>query len=274
MPTKKRYSKIPKNTFDALQMDAGVLLRNFNLEEAGNGGLGFDPDTDIICATTGGITVACTPTFSDFGEDVDNVPLNKLELKHLDSWDCKITTTSISTDVESMRLALGCADVTANGKGVIPRSTLNVSDASDIWWVGDKFNGGLVAVKLLKAIGTTGLSLQTGKNAKGQTSLELTGHANDQDTVPMEFYSLDPVAVTSYSVTQTLTNVTSDYASKTVTAEAALEVNLEADTGYAINSVTVVMGGHNVTSLYYDDGTVSIPSVTGDVTITATAAEV
>ena len=69
----KKFTVIPENTFDELQLDAGVLLTT------------FDPatpvapaDSAIICATTGGINVSCVPTFSDLGEDVDNVPVWQL----------------------------------------------------------------------------------------------------------------------------------------------------------------------------------------------------
>jgi hypothetical protein len=60
-----RFTEIPQDTFEALQLDAGVLTKN------------FDPDNpmlaneDIITATKGGINVSCVPTFSDLGEDVD-----------------------------------------------------------------------------------------------------------------------------------------------------------------------------------------------------------
>lgn len=272
----KRYTVIPTNTFDALQMDAGILLRNFDIEAAASGGKGFDVDKDVICATTGGITVNCTPTFSDFGQDVDNVAADMLELKHLDKWECKISTTSISTDAEGIRLALGCADVSADGKAVIPRSSLKVSDAEDIWWVGDKANNGFVAVRLMKALSTGGLSLKTSKNGKGQTQFELTGHVSleDQETVPMLLYSMDPAEVVSYNVTQNLTHVISSYVSPTVSAGGPLVATLTADSGYAINNVSVVMDGRNVTQLYYSDGEVNIPESTGDITITASAAAV
>ena len=68
-----RYTVIPENAFDGLQVDAGILLKNFNLEAAISGEAGFE-DEDIICATTGGINPSCVPTYSDYAEDVDNAP--------------------------------------------------------------------------------------------------------------------------------------------------------------------------------------------------------
>lgn len=181
-----KFTVIPSSTFDEVQTDAGILLRYFDPT---------DPeaaDEDIICATTGGINPVCTPTFSDMGEDVDNAPNNTMELKHLDGWDCSISTTAIGTSPESIRFALGCADF---GEGdetkIIPRADLKLSDFADIWWVGDRADGGFVAIQLKNALSTGGFSLQTTKNGKGQISLTITGHVsiNDLKTVPMVFYS-------------------------------------------------------------------------------------
>ena len=181
-------TKIPQDTFSELQLDAGVLVKTFTPATPAIA------DENIICATTGGIQVSCVPTYSDFGEDVDNCPNNMKELKHLDSWECKITTNCIGTSLEVIKLSLGAADVTSASFKVTPRRNLEQNDFGDIWWVGDRADGGLVAVKLINALSTGGFSLQTTKNGKGQIALELTGHVsmNAQDTMPMEFYSLDP----------------------------------------------------------------------------------
>lgn len=184
-----RFTAIPQDTFDALQLDAGVLLKNFNPANPV-----APADSDIICATTGGIQANATPTFSDFGEDVDNCPNNMMELKHLDSWDCSLSFTSLGTSVAGIKLALGCADVDdSDGTHVIPRRNLSQGDFSTLWWVGDKANGGFVAVRLRNALSTGGFALQTTKNGKGTTACTLTGHVsiNAQDVVPMDFFSSD-----------------------------------------------------------------------------------
>lgn len=189
-----KFTVIPQDTFDGLQLDAGVLLNT------------FDPatptapdDEDIICATTGGITVACVPTFSDLGEDVDNVPNNMKELKHLDGWDCTMSTTSLGTSPALIKMALGCADIDGTDTSkIVPRADLKQSDFSDIWWVGDRADGGMVAVQLKNALSTGGFSLQTTKNGKGQIALAITGHVSisAQKEVPMVFYSADPTGET------------------------------------------------------------------------------
>lgn len=193
-----RFTKIPQDTFSALQLDAGVLLKTFNPASPSE-----PADSDIICATTGGIAVSCVPTYSDFGEDVDNCPTNTKELKHLDGWECSLSTTSLGTSPELIRLALGAADVT--GDKIEPRRDLDQDDFSDIWWVGDKADGGMVAVKLINGLSTGGFSLQTSKNGKGQIAIEITGHVsiNDQDTIPMVFYATEAPTVTYTQATLT-----------------------------------------------------------------------
>ena len=180
---------IPQNTFEALQVEAGVLLTS------------FDPanpqivDANIICATTGGITVSCKPTYSDMGEDVDNVAPNMMELKHLDSWECSMSTTGLGTSPALIKMSLGAADIDSNDSSkIIPRKDLAQTDFSSIWWVGDRADGGLVACQLLNALSTDGFSLKTSKNGKGNVALTITGHVSlsAQDVVPMIFYSIDP----------------------------------------------------------------------------------
>ena len=180
-----RFSKISQNTFNELQVDAGVLLNQFNPES---------PellDEAIICATTGGINPTCVPTFSDWGEDVDNVPNGMKELMHLDGWETSLAFTALNITAETIRMALGAADVNTETGKITPRMSLDQEkDFTDVWWVGDMSDGGLCAICLKNALSTEGFSLQTTKNGKGQLSVTLGGHVsiNAQDEVPMEFY--------------------------------------------------------------------------------------
>lgn len=183
------FTVITQDAFEELQVDVGVLLKTFNPAQPAT------PTSEtIITATTGGIEANCTPTFSDWGEDVDNCPPNMKELKHLDGWDCKLSTTALGTKPEVIKLALGVADVEAASGKITPRANLEQTDFSDsLWWVGDRADGGLVAIELKNALSTGGFSLKTTKNGKGQHSMEITGHVsiNAQNVVPMVFYSIE-----------------------------------------------------------------------------------
>ena len=48
-----QFTVIPQNTFEGLQLDAGVVVKRFN--PAAPAIL----DEDIVCATTGGINITC-----------------------------------------------------------------------------------------------------------------------------------------------------------------------------------------------------------------------
>lgn len=184
---------IPENTFDDIQMGAGMLLWNFDPENPD----AIDPK-DIICATTGGVEVSCKATFNDLAKDVDNCPNGLLEFQNLSGWECLISTTSLAASAENIQFALGVADIEDKGgyKKIIPRKSLRMSDAKDIWWVGPKANGGAVAACLKNAMSSEGYALKTEKNGKGQTAINIMGHPRvaTQTEVPMEYYVFPPKA--------------------------------------------------------------------------------
>ena len=87
----------------------------------------------------------------------------------------------------------------------------------------------------------------------------------------MVFYSIDPEGTTTYTITQNLTNVTSSITATSINAGEALSGTLTADEDYTISEVVVTMGGLDISATAYSEGAISIGTVTGNVTITATA---
>lgn len=81
------------------------------------------------------------------------------------------------------------------------------------------------------------------------------------------------VTVPSYTITNTLTNVTNSNAAQSVDEYHSYVATLTANHGYAISSVSITMAGADA-SQYYSNGTINIPSVTGNIVITATATEI
>lgn len=186
-----KFTRIPETAFQTLQLNAGILLSNFTP------GTGTVEETDILGATSGGVNFAATPTYSDFGEDIDNCPVNVLELKKLDSWEVTMSGTFITVDTALAKTLIGAADIgTGDKTKVTPRNDVLETDFSDIWWVGDysdkngNTNGGYLAIHMLNGLSTGGFQLQSGNRAKGQFSFEFTGHysIDAQDTVPFEVY--------------------------------------------------------------------------------------
>lgn len=74
-----------------------------------------------------------------------------------------------------------------------------------------------------------------------------------------------------YTITNNMTDINTSSAVISIESGGAYEADLTANEGYAINTVTVTMGGVDITDSAYADGHISIPSVTGDIVITATA---
>lgn len=181
-----KFTKVSQETFNEIQLEAGLILNKFDPTGATE-----VKDEDIVCATTGGIEIACKPQFTDYGEDIDNVPNNMLEFKEVDGWDCTIAFTALNASAAGIKMALGAADV--EGNKITPRFDMKPGDTSDIWWVGDRADGGFVACCLKNALSTDGLTLKTTKKGKGQLSCTLTGHVSiaAQDVVPMEFYVME-----------------------------------------------------------------------------------
>lgn len=186
-----KFTRIPETAFQTLQLNAGILLANFTP------GTGTVEETDILGATSGGVNFTATPTYSDFGEDIDNCPVNVLELKKLDSWEVTMSGTFITVDTALAKVLIGAADIgTGDKTKVTPRNDVLETDFLDIWWVGDysdkngNTNGGYLAIHMLNGLSTGGFQLQSGNRAKGQFSFEFTGHysIDAQDTVPFEVY--------------------------------------------------------------------------------------
>lgn len=77
-----------------------------------------------------------------------------------------------------------------------------------------------------------------------------------------------------HSINNTLSHVVTDNGATSIEDGAAYSATLTADTGYTLGTVTVTMGGTDITSTAYSDGGISIASVTGDIVITAVATKI
>ena len=190
-----KFTQIPTDTFKKLQLGAGLLATE------------FDPATgevdkaNIVGATSGGVSFEATPSFSDFGEDIDNCPKNTKELKKLDSWDAKMSGTLVTMDTNAAVSVIGTAAIASDDQTkVVPRNYVDAKDFKDIWWVGDYSDvnndgssagkAGFIAIKLINALSTGGFKIQSGDKAKGTFEFEYTGHYSNEniDTVPFEIY--------------------------------------------------------------------------------------
>lgn len=186
-----KYTQIPETTFKELVLNAGVLLSSFSPATA------EVKSDDIIGATTGGLTFSAVPSFTDFGDDIDNCPKNMKELKKLDTWDVKMSGTFVTITTNSAQKLVAAADIDATDTTkVTPRNDIDQKDFSDIWLVADysdkngEKNGGYVAIHMLNGLSTGGFQIKSGDKSKGQFAFEFTAHysMDAQDTPPFEIY--------------------------------------------------------------------------------------
>ena len=186
-----RYTKVPTTTFQQIQLNAGILLSDFDTSD------GSYELSDIIGATSGGINFTATPEFIDFGEDIDNVPNNTKELKKLDYFTAEMSGTFVTASTATAKMLVGAADIDSTDTTLVkPRGDLLAADFSDIWWVGDYsdkngVSGGYIAVKLIDALSTGGFQIQSGDKSKGQFAFTFMGHYSIEDesmTPPFEIY--------------------------------------------------------------------------------------
>ena len=190
-----KFTQIPTDTFKKLQLNAGILTTDFKPTT------GELIASNIIGATSGGVSFEATPSFTDFGEDIDNCPKNTKELKKLDSWEAKLSGSFVTMDTNVATSVIGTASVASDDQTkVVPRNSVEAKDFKNIWWVGDYSDinedgsttgkAGFIAIKLINALSTGGFKIQSGDKAKGTFEFEYTGHYSSEniDTVPFELY--------------------------------------------------------------------------------------
>ena len=76
-----------------------------------------------------------------------------------------------------------------------------------------------------------------------------------------------------YNITYNLINSNSSNTKTRISESKSYTTNITAQSGYSLLSVTVTMGGTDITSTAYSNGVVTIAEVTGDIVISATSDE-
>ena len=188
-----KFTQVPTDTFENLVLNAGILVDEFT---PATGVIG-----NILGATTGGIEFSTNPTYTDFGEDIDNVPENTKQLKRLKSFDPAMSGTFLTVDTATVKSLIGAADIgTSDTTKVVPRDQLLQADFDDVWWVGDysdknvddesTHTAGYIAIHLMNALNTAGFKITSSKDNKAQMAFEYHGHydISNISTPPFEIY--------------------------------------------------------------------------------------
>lgn len=118
-----------------------------------------------------------------------------------------------------------------------------------------------------------GYTLDTVTVIMNDVDITATAYADSKITIDKVTGDLviTGVATKQFTVENQLTNVNTDNTADFVEANTGYTASLTAADGYTLDTVTVTMGGVDVTSTVYAEGKITIDSVTGDIEITASA---
>ena len=173
-------------TFENLQTNAGVFLKNFDwstftttaaLEEAILGKL--EAEEGILGATIGGGSFQCTPTIRNIEADGMRYPIVGSTVN--DMWTVKLTGTMKECRPENFKDALICADVETEGNvtKIKVRTDIKAEDYIDsLCWVGDTSKG-FVLIELKNALNLTGANFTFTDKGEGTLPFEFQAHAKN-----------------------------------------------------------------------------------------------
>lgn len=135
----------------------------------------------------------------------------------------------------------------------------NIDEAVANYLSENPISGGLTSTAKNLLITILRNSLYSNNQSENITALETALGQSSSDTTVY------------YSITNTLTNVTNNNSNTQVLENTSYIASLSANNGYTLESITVTMGGIDITSSVYADGVITVSNVTGDIIITANA---
>lgn len=176
-------------TFQNLQLNAGVFLRNFawstyktvqELEDAILAALEAGGDK-ILGATIGDGSFQCTPSIRNIEANGMRYPIKGSTVN--DMWTVKLTGTMKEINAKTFADALICADTekSEDGKVTKIRVRTDIEDADyipSICWIGDTSRG-FVLIEVLNALNLTGANFTFTDKGEGALPFEFQGHAAD-----------------------------------------------------------------------------------------------
>lgn len=192
--------KISQTAFENMPYDSGMLLKTFNVNNPVT-----PQDSDILCTTSGDISINTSREMIDLSEDINNLHGRFKEYQVGKGHTAQISFTSIEFTDQALKFALGSADI--SGNKIAPRNQLYQSDFQDVWWVCKTLGDKLLVIHLFNAISSGGVQFSTSKDAKGTIGLTLDAYASvtQQDVAPIEFYIIDAenpsISLESYNIT-------------------------------------------------------------------------
>lgn len=192
-------------TFENLQLNAGVFLKNFSYEGVDSAATletkileALEAGGDkILGATIGGGSFQMTPSIRQIEADGMRYPIKGSTVN--DMWTVKLTGTMKECRPENFKDALICADLEEdeskpNIKKLKVRTDIKGEDyIPSLCWVGDTAKG-FVMIDIKNALNLTGANFTFTDKGEGSLPFEFQAHAADlksMEHAPVEIIFFD-----------------------------------------------------------------------------------
>lgn len=107
--------------------------------------------------------------------------------------------------------------------------------------------------------------------AGANNAIKLMFGTKELSSITINGGTVDPTPTpNTYTVTNNLSNASTSNSATSVKKGTSYSATITASSGYRLKSVTVIMGGVDITSSVYSNGRISISDVTGNISITVT----
>ena len=188
---------------------------------------------------------------------IDDI-INNLKLSY-DSSTGTVNLTYNNNIISSITI-----DVSKNNYSII--NNLNNATTNNI--KGSIEEGSSYSATITANAGYTISSITVTMNGVDITSSVVSGNNINISNVTGNIIITANTSIITYTITNNLTNCTTNNNSNTISYNSSYSSVISANRGYEISSITVTMGGTNITSSAVSGNNISIPNVTGNIVIT------
>ena len=188
---------------------------------------------------------------------IDDI-INNLKLSY-DSSTGTVNLTYNNNIISSITI-----DVSKNNYSII--NNLNNATTNNI--KGSIEEGSSYTATITANAGYTISSITVTMNGVDVTSSVVSGNNINISNVTGNIVITANTSIITYTITNNLTNCTTNNNSNTISYNSSYSSVISANRGYEISSITVTMGGTNITSSAVSGNNISIPNVTGNIVIT------
>lgn len=189
------------DTFENLQLNAGVVLKNFIYDSATDSTAlktairTAITEGNILGATRGGGEFHVTRETRD--PDIDGKRYAYKGGSFVDSADAYLSTTLVEVTPDNIKALLGTGDATTSGKKttIKMRTAIGTEDyLTNLCWAGDLSDGRIVLIVLKNAFNTADFTLSYEDKNEGTLAAEFHAHQasfDDYDYAPFEVVFFD-----------------------------------------------------------------------------------